>query len=231
MRHSLYSGVSHDLRTPLAAIMGASSALLDHDAQLDPASRAELARSIFDESERLGRLVTNLLEMTRIEAGGLSARKDWQPIEEVIGAVLERVSRSLEGRQVQTQIEFGLPLVPLDSLLVEQVLINLLENAVKHTPPGSPIEINASRSEGAVMVEVADHGPGVPEDQLERIFDKFHQAPSPSSRGGVGLGLTLCRAIISLHHGEITGANRPGGGMTLRFTLPIEGSPPKIEPV
>jgi two-component system sensor histidine kinase KdpD len=228
LRHALYSGVSHDLRTPLAVIMGASSALLDNEAELDSGSRAELARSIFHESERLSRLVTNLLEMTRLEAGGISARKDWQPIEEVIGAALHHLSRPLEDRPVTTRLAPGLPLVPIDPLLIEQVLVNLLENAIKHTPAGSPIEISASLANDSVTVEVADRGPGVPEPELERIFEKFHQAQSGVAPTGVGLGLALCRAIVELHRGTISAANRAGGGMTFRFTLPLEGTPPGI---
>jgi two-component system sensor histidine kinase KdpD len=227
LRHSLFSAISHDLRTPLATILGASGVLAE-DPDLSEASRAELARSIFGESKRLSRLVSNLLEMTRLEAGAMVVRKEWQPIEEVVGSVLNRMTNDLKQHPAQTRLEPGLPLVPIDQLLVEQVLVNLVENAIKHTPTDTPIEIGASADGQAMTVEVADRGPGVPIADLEKIFDKFYQLKAPGRRGGVGLGLAICRGIVELHGGKIWAAQRPGGGLVVRFTLPLDGAPPQI---
>ena len=152
LRSSLLSAVSHDLRTPLSVITGASSTLLESDQSLDPEVRRELAASILDESERLNRLVANLLDMTRLQAGALEVRKQWQPVEEVIGAALARLSRQLKDHPVTTHIAADLPFVPLDDLLIQQVLVNLLENAARHTPAGTPIEVSA-RHEGNSIVD------------------------------------------------------------------------------
>jgi two-component system sensor histidine kinase KdpD len=225
MRSSLLSAVSHDLRTPLSAITGAGSTLLDSDTSLDPSVRRELASSILKESERLNRLVANLLDMTRLQAGALEVHKEWQPVEEAIGASLERLARQLKDRPLTTHIAPDLPFVPLDDLLIQQVLVNLLENAVRHTPPGTPIEVAARAETDAVVIEVADRGPGLP-DPPGRLFEMFYRAASGNSRSGTGLGLAICRGIVELHGGKIDAANRPGGGAVFRFRLPVQGSPP-----
>jgi len=229
LRHSLFSAISHDLRTPLAAIMGASSTLIDGGESLSHAMRQELASSIFDESERLNRLVGNLLEMTRLEAGALAIRKEWYPLDEIIGSVLRRMKRQLADRTVDIHLPPNLPLVPLDQLLIEQVLVNLIENAVKYTPRDSPIEISAAPQDGAVMVQIADRGPGIAQEELAVIFDKFYRSSGVPGPEGVGLGLAICRGIIDLHGGRIWAERRDGGGTAFRFTLPLEGTPPKIE--
>jgi two-component system sensor histidine kinase KdpD len=225
LRSSLLSAVSHDLRTPLSAITGAGSTLLDSDTSLDPSVRRELASSILKESERLNRLVANLLDMTRLQAGALEVHKEWQPVEEAIGASLERLARQLKDRPLTTHIAPDLPFVPLDDLLIQQVLVNLLENAVRHTPPGTPIEVAARAETDAVVIEVADRGPGLP-DPPGRLFEMFYRAASGNSRSGTGLGLAICRGIVELHGGKIDAANRPGGGAVFRFRLPVQGSPP-----
>ena len=175
LRSSLLSAVSHDLRTPLSVITGASSTLLENDQSLDPEVRRELAASILDESERLNRLVANLLDMTRLQAGALEMRKQWQPVEEVIGAALARLSRQLKDHPVTTHIAADLPFAPLDDLLVQQVLVNLLENAARHTPAGTPIEISARHEGDSVVIEVADRGPGLPPGDPNRLFEKFYR--------------------------------------------------------
>lgn len=238
MRNSLLSSVSHDLRTPLASITGATSSLLDSGHQLDSAARQELLLTVYEEAERLNRLVSNLLDMTRIESGSVQLHKEWQALEEVVGAVLTRLHKHLQGRTITTHIPPDLPLVAFDSILIEQVLINLIDNALKYTPPGSPIDVSAwmegsatEHSTPAMVVEVADRGPGFAPGDEQRIFDKFFRAQSRQSPGdrGVGLGLTICRGIIEAHGGTIQAENRPGGGARFRFTLPLEGAPPVID--
>ncbi len=230
LRGVLLSSVSHDLRTPLAAITGAASSLLEGEHSLDQTTRRELAESIVDEAERLSRLVSNLLNMMRIESGAIAVHKDWQPVEEVVGAALNHMERHLRNRQVKLNIPDDLPLVPIDGILIEQVLMNLIENAVKYTPADSPIEISARTEGGGVQIEVADRGPGLPEGARERVFEKFYRARPSQDRSGFGLGLSICRGIVEVHGGRIWAESRPGGGTEFRFFLPIEGTPPKVEP-
>lgn len=230
LRSSLLSTVSHDLRTPLSVITGASSTLLENDLSIEPEVRRELAASILDESERLNRLVANLLDMTRLQAGALEVRKQWQPIEEVIGAALARVARQLKDHRVTTDVAADLPFAPLDDLLVQQVLVNLLENAARHTPPGSPIEISACHQDDRIVIEVADRGPGLPPGDPNRLFEKFYRAGDSKARTGAGLGLAICRGIVQLHGGKIQAENRSGGGALFRFSLPLEGTPPNLPP-
>jgi two-component system sensor histidine kinase KdpD len=228
LRSSLLSAVSHDLRTPLSVITGASSTLLESGEAFDFNVIRELATSIWDESERLNRLVSNLLDMTRLQAGALQVRKQWQPIEEVIGAALGRLSRQLKDRAVTTRIAPDLPFVPIDDLLIQQVLVNLLENAARHTPAGTPIEVSAYVGDESVVVEVADRGPGLPPGDPTRLFEKFYQAGEWKNRSGAGLGLAICRGIVQLHDGRIQAENRVGGGAVFRFSLPLDGVPPDL---
>lgn len=227
LRNSLLSAVSHDLRTPLSVITGAVSTLLDSDPSLEPAVRRELLASALGEAERLNRLVANLLDMTRLEAGALEVRKEWQSLEEIVGAALGRLARQLAGHEVAIALPADLPMVPLDELTLQQVLVNLLENAVKYAPAGTLIEIGAAVVDGSLEVHVADRGPGLPASDLERVFDKFYRTPDATGRPGAGLGLAICRGIVGLHGGRIWAENRPGGGAVLRFTLPI-GTPPQV---
>jgi two-component system sensor histidine kinase KdpD len=228
LRNTLLSSVSHDLRTPLAAITGAASTMLEANAQLDAAAKHELTQSIYDEAERLNTLVRNLLDMTRLESGAMQVNKEAQPLEEVIGYVLDRMEKQLHGRDVTVNVPSHLPLIPLDSVLISQVFINLLENATKYTPAGTPIAVSAVHDEQdrAVQVEVADRGPGLPPGEEARIFDKFHRLTdgangASSASAGAGLGLAICRAIIEAHGGRIWAGNREGGGAAFKFTLPL----------
>jgi two-component system sensor histidine kinase KdpD len=228
LRNSLLSSVSHDLRTPLASITGAASTLIDNEARLDAATRRDLLEALHEEADRLNRLVQNLLEMTRLEAGALVPHTAWHSVEEVVGAALGRFGKSLAARPVATRIPAELPLVPMDDVLIEQVLINLIDNAIKYTPPATPIEVSAEETAGAVMVEVADRGPGLPPGEERLIFEKFHRTdPAPSARGA-GLGLAICQGIIQAHGGSIWAENRAGGGVALRFTLPLKDLPPRL---
>ena len=226
LRNSLLSSVSHDLRTPLASITGAASTLLESGAKLDARTRQDLLEALHEEAERLNRLVQNLLEMTRLESGALQLHAEWHPIEEVVGAALGRFGKRFGDRQVATRIPADLPLVLIDDVLAEQVLINLLDNALKYTPAGSPIEISASSVDGAVLVEVADRGPGLPSEDEKRIFDKFFRGGSGGAVRGAGLGLAICQGIVEAHGGQIWAENRPGGGVVFRFTLPVKDAPP-----
>jgi len=225
MRSSLLSAMSHDLRTPLASITGAASTLRSQGGRLPPETRQELLESISDEAERLGRLVGNLLDMTRFESGGVELRRDHYPLEEIVGTVLQRMERQLEGRAVLTELADNLPILFADDVLIGQVLWNLLENAAKYTPPGTPLELAAFQREDSVIIEVRDRGPGVPPGLEERIFEKFYRAHSgnlPGNVRGAGLGLPICRAIVEAHHGTIQALHRPGGGSTFRISLPSE---------
>lgn len=229
LRSSLLSSVSHDLRTPLASITGAASSLLEAPSPLDALTHRGLLETIQEESERLSRLVNNLLQMTRLESGSLQLRKDWHPLEEVVGAALGRLKGPLGDRSVTARLPEDLPLVPIDDVLIEQVLINLLDNAVKYTPGGSPIEVAAWADEGSVTVEVADRGPGLAAGEEGQVFEKFYRG-QPAKDRGAGLGLAICRGFIQAHGGRIWADNRPEGGAAFRFTIPLVGTPPVLEP-
>jgi two-component system sensor histidine kinase KdpD len=226
LRSTLLSSVSHDLRTPLVAITGAASSLRDDDGSLPMQARRELAQLAYEESERLNRLVVNLLDMTRLEAG-VRIEKEWQSLEEVIGSALNRLDARLQDHPVSTSLPPVLPLIPFDSLLIEQVLVNLLENAAKYTPPGTLIEIAARVEHQEAVVQVADHGPGLPPGTEQLVFDKFYRA-QPDSVRGAGLGLAICQSIIKAHGGRIWAENGPAGGAVFHFTLPLEGDPPEV---
>jgi len=220
LRNSLLSSVSHDLRTPLATITGAVTTILDGGSRVDDSTRQELLESVREEAERLNRLVQNLLEMTQLESGALPLHRELHPLEEIVGAALGRVGKRLGDRRVTTKVPPDLPLVPIDDVLVEQVLVNLLDNAIKYTPSGSPIEIIATAGERNVTVEIADHGPGLPPGTEDKVFEKFFRAQPPDARG-VGLGLAICRGIVRAHGGRIWAQNLPGGGVAFLFTLPL----------
>ncbi|HKC94821.1 MAG TPA: sensor histidine kinase KdpD [Nitrospira sp.] len=226
MRNAILSSVSHDLRTPLATITGAASSLLDERSQLDTTDRLELSRSIYREADRLDRLLKNLLDMMRIEAGAVHLNKEWHPLDEVVGAALSRLEERLGNFTVRTTFPPDLPMVQIDGVLLEQVVLNLLENAAKYAPPGSVIELSASAGDQEVVVEVADRGQGIPVGEEVRIFEKFYRA-KPAREGGVGLGLTICRGIMEAHGGRIWAENRTGGGAVFRFAIPLpEKQPP-----
>jgi two-component system sensor histidine kinase KdpD len=225
LRSTLLSSVSHDLRTPLAVMKGAASTLVEDDEGLAAATRRELAVALLEETERLERLVRNLLDMTRLESGAVRIRKEWQSVEEVVGAALNRVEARLAGRKVAAVVDREIE-APFDAVLIEQVLVNLLENAIRYTPEGTPIDVDARREDREIVIEVADRGPGVGADEHERIFDKFQRGASERTKGGVGLGLTICRAILIAHGGRIGVVERVGGGASFRLALPLEGEPP-----
>jgi two-component system sensor histidine kinase KdpD len=223
LRNALLSGLSHDLRTPLAALVGAGTALCEDN--LDPTERRDFARMVAEEATRLNRLVGHLLELTRLESGGLHTQPGPQAIDETIGTALCHLERQLGGRVVRTHAPEEIPLTPFDPVLIEQVILNLVENVIRHTPDASPVEISVCAEEGHIAVDVADRGPGVPKGDEERVFERHYQGPSHGrSDGGMGLGLALCRAILAAHGGRIWLQNRPEGGAVVRFVLPIKSA-------
>jgi two-component system sensor histidine kinase KdpD len=225
LRNSLLSSVSHDLRTPLATITGAATTILESESRLDQRTQRELLESVREEADRLNRLVQNLLEMTRLESGALELRRDWHSLEEVVGAALGRLAKSLGTRRVTVSIPPDLPLVAIDDVLIEQVFVNLLDNAIKYTPADSAIRIIVTATDRSVTAEVADHGPGLPKGQEARVFEKFYRA-APDSRRGAGLGLAICRGVVLAHGGRIWAHNLPEGGVAFLFTLPLTDPPP-----
>jgi two-component system sensor histidine kinase KdpD len=221
--------VSHDLRTPLAAIAGAASSLAQSDDRLDAASRRELVLTIHEEAQRMSRLANNLLEMGRLQSNTVVLHREWQPLEDVVGAALHQLESSLGRRDVVLQVPADLPLVSIDEVLIERVLINLLENALRYTPPDTPIEIQAAAAPGEVTVEVLDRGPGFQAGEEGRVFEKFFRGEAGRGRHGAGLGLAVARAIVEAHGGRIEARNRAGGGASIRFTLPRVGEPPALD--
>lgn len=230
LRSALLNSISHDLRTPLSTITGSASALLDDEHPLSATEQRALLSMIFEEAEHMNRLVRNLLDMSRLQAGGLNVKKEWMPMEEVIGSALDRLDRLLAHHPVRVAIPSDLPLVPLDAPLMEQVFYNLLENASKHTPSGTVINIAVRMETGRVVVEVSDNGPGLPLGSEDRVFEKFVRGSQKRQDGGVGLGLSICRGLIEAHGGTIRAISKPQRGVTFRFTLPVDGTPPAPPP-
>jgi two-component system sensor histidine kinase KdpD len=226
LRNALLSSVSHDLRTPLGGITGAASTLLEDSDSLAPEARRELLETIHEEGHRLQRLVTNLLDVTRLESGVVDLAKAWVPIEEVVGSALDSMSARLNGREVRLELPPKLPLVQADPVLLQQVVINLVENANKFSPAKDPIEIKAWATDRALTLLVADHGPGIPEGQEEHIFEKLVRFPQGEARPGAGLGLAICKGVALAHGGKIMASNRPGGGAQIMLSLPLGQRPP-----
>lgn len=222
MRAALLSSVSHDLRTPLAVVAGASSSMLDDTVQLTPEARRRLCGTIYDNANRLARIVDNLLNMTRIESGIFKVSKQAHVLEEVVGSTLRNLSDHRRASNVQVRLPADLPLVPMDDVLFQQVLFNLLDNAQKYSPADSVVELAAAVEADRLLVEVADRGAGLRIGDEQRVFEKFYRGPGEAQRTpGSGLGLTICRAIIAAHGGTIVAENRPGGGAVFRLWLPL----------
>jgi two-component system, OmpR family, sensor histidine kinase KdpD len=220
LRSALLTSISHDLRTPLASILGSATSL---SGALDAATRDALAHNIQDEAERLNRFIGNLLDMTRLESGPLPTRTSLTELSDVVGSALQRASKVLANHAVQMRLESDLPLLELDDVLFEQALFNLLDNAAKYTPHGSRITISAWREGGQVKLQVLDEGSGIPPGDLERIFDKFYRAGGPDHRrAGTGLGLSICRGFIEAMGGTIMASNRTDrSGAVFTIALPV----------
>jgi len=228
LRNTLLSSVSHDLRTPLATITGATSNLLAPGPEADPGDQRMLLTTIHEEAGRLQRLVNNLLDLTKLESGQVKVHKEWVPLDEVVGSVLNRMEEQLAERR----LELDLPevWVPLDPVLFEQVLHNLLDNALKYSPAGSSLTLRAQQSEDHLLLLLSDQGPGIPQGEEERIFEKLYRGTWGPKTTGAGLGLAICRGIIQAHGGSIHACNAAAGGLEIRIALPIEGAPPELPP-
>ena len=229
LRNSLLSAISHDLRTPLAAIVGASSSLMEEDAALTPEARRALGRDVLESSRRMSELVDKVLDMARLQSGVIQLKREWFPLEEIVGSALAQLKGRLQYHPVSVDLPPELPWVSADARMLEQVLVNLIENAVKYTPAGTPLQVNAMLGDGQVSVEVADRGAGIAPGSEERIFEKFYRGREEGTEGGVGLGLAICRLVVEAHGGMISASNRQGGGARFSFTLPLAGQPPHVE--
>lgn len=228
LRTTLLNMISHDLRTPLVSITGALSSLQEKDVEFDEATRRSLIENAREEAERLNRLVGNLLDMTRIEAGALQLTSEPCDAQDVIGSALEQAERWLERRPVTVDVPVDLPLVPMDFVLMVQVLVNLLDNAVRYSPPDSSIEVRARVDGSELQIQVADRGTGIPPADLERVFDKFYRVQRPGSVSGSGLGLSICKGIVEAHGGRIRAQNREGGGTLVTLALPLNAPKEKM---
>ena len=221
MRNALLSSVSHDLMTPIGGLVRASATLLEGQDSLASPARKELLETIHEESYRLRRLVTNLLDVTRLESGGLELNKGRVAVPTLLASALERLGSTLGAREIRTEFPTNLPPMMVDEKLMERVLINLLENAHKYSPEGMPIEVKAWATDRAVTLAVADHGPGIPEGEAERVFEKFIHLAQGDERSGAGLGLTICKGIVEAHGGWIQAGTRPSGGAQILMSLPL----------
>lgn len=233
LRTALLSSLSHDLRTPLAGVEGAATTLLRDDLATDPVTRRELLETVRDEARRMARLVSNLLEMVRVESGSLQVQHEWQALEEIVGVALIRCEPFLGGMTVTTALPADLPLLRVDGLLLEQVFVNLLENASRYAVAGGAVHISARQLGGELEVVVEDRGPGVAPGEEEVIFEKFARG-GHATGGGVGLGLAICRGIVTAHGGRIRAERRDGGGLRMIITLPLPSeqplAPPEVAP-
>jgi two-component system, OmpR family, sensor histidine kinase KdpD len=225
VRSALLASISHDLRTPLAVMSGASSTLAERGERMSGEERRALAQSVFAQAREMSEQVAKVLQMTRLEAGAIALARDWDSIGEIAEAVLRRLHERLAGHRVIVELAEDLPLVRVDASLIEQALGNLLENAARHTPPGTLVRLRARRAGAEVVVSVEDFGPGLSDDELGRLFAKFQRGTAEPAGTGMGLGLAICRAIVRLHGGRAWGEPIPGGGTAFRFSLPVEEAP------
>jgi two-component system sensor histidine kinase KdpD len=223
-RSTLLSAVSHDLRTPLTTISGAAEALLERSSPIDEAGRRDLLETVREEAARLTRLINDLLDLTRLEAGGLKALKEWQPLDEIVAGALSQLESRLSDRTIELDLPKVVVFVPVDAPLIGQVLVNLVENAIKYSEPEQPVTIRARIEESEAVVEVLDRGRGIPPGEEKAIFERFYRAADSQRAQGTGLGLAICRAIVRAHDGTIEAHNREGGGTVFRFTLPLVGA-------
>ncbi|MCI0475517.1 MAG: ATP-binding protein, partial [Anaerolineales bacterium] len=221
LQGALLNSISHDLRTPLVSITGTLSSLQEDAVQFDAATRQSMIETAYAEAQRLNHLVGNLLDMSRIESGAMRVRQEWCDVQDVIGSALDNLGERIHERQVSVDLPATLPMVPLDFVLIVQVLVNLLDNALKYSPPRSRIEVSAQVTALILEIKVADRGIGIPSEDLTRVFDKFYRVQRPDGVKGTGLGLAICKGIIEAHRGKIQAENREGGGTIVAIQLPL----------
>jgi len=224
LERALLNSISHDLRTPLVSITGALGALRDKGSPLEQEAREDLLDAAWEDAGRLNRFVGNLLDMTRLESGALRLKLIPCDVQDLLGCALAALEPQLGKRSIEVTVPSGLPLVRMDMVLMAQVVVNLLDNAVKYTPRQSSIELAARLADGTLILEVCDRGRGIPENDLKRVFDKFYRVPVPEGAGGTGLGLSICRGIVEAHGGSIRAENREGGGLRMIVELPVPES-------
>ena len=225
LQTALLNSISHDLRTPLVSITGALSTLEQDDRRLDDSTQRSLVRTAREEADRLNRLVGNLLDMTRLEAGALKVKREPCDAEDLIGTALGQMEERLRGRNVLVQVEPDTSLISADFVLIVHVLTNLLDNALKYSPPGSPLEVQARTAGKAVQIAVMDRGIGIPKGDLERVFGKFYRVQRPEQVTGTGLGLAICKGIVEAHDGQIWAEEREGGGTCIMLMIPAAEEP------
>lgn len=231
LRTALFNSVSHELRTPLSSIIGSASTLLDAEEMYSPPERRSLLETIKEGATRINLILVNLLDTARLESGMLKLKNDWCDIEDVIGAALRQMTEQVKGRPLDVSIPDNIPLLRGDCVLLGQVMVNLVDNAVKYSPPGSGIEIRVGSSGDSLRVSVADHGPGIPEADLPRVFDKFFRIRRRTGNiPGTGLGLSICRGLVEAHGGKIWAENASNGGAVISFTLPLGSNQPTLPP-
>jgi two-component system, OmpR family, sensor histidine kinase KdpD len=224
LRNSLLASISHDLRTPLATIMAASHALNDPKMPPDAAIRARLARTVESTAQEISELVSNVLDLMSFQFGEVHLNRDAHSVDDLVESALARLEGRLAQHPVEIALPADLPLVDVDAPLVTRALVNILENAAKHTPPGTRITVSAGLETDAVRLVIDDNGPGLPPGPPEQLFAKFERGKSEADVGGAGLGLAICKAIIEAHGGRVTAAQRPGGGARFTLTLPVRAA-------
>jgi two-component system, OmpR family, sensor histidine kinase KdpD len=229
LRAAMFSSVTHDLRTPLASIKAGVTSLLDEQAPHDATQQRELLTTILEETDRLNRLVGNILDLARIRAGALIPRRVSTAVDEVAEAVVARMRPQLQNVRVELLLAPDLPEIPADPVQLDQVLTNLLENASRHAPPGSTVRIHVARSTAMIRIRVADEGPGIAPEEREKVFEAFYRGREDPERAGSGLGLAIARAIVTAHGGRIWVEETTGGGSALVFELPIDEPIEEVE--
>jgi two-component system sensor histidine kinase KdpD len=224
LRGALLTSISHDLKTPLASVLGAASTIRDLDAGLTDEEKRDLLATVIDESERLNRFIANLLDMTKLESGAIVPNTARHDLSEIVGSALRRAGKILIHHKVSLELAADLPMLELDAVLFEQVLFNLLDNAAKYAAPDTTISIRAMPDRGQVALQIMDEGNGIPLGELESVFDKFYRAQKGDHvRPGTGLGLAISRGFVEAMHGTITAANRAdrsGAVLTIRLPIP-----------
>jgi two-component system sensor histidine kinase KdpD len=231
LRSALYNSLSHDLRTPLSTVLGAATTLIDFGKTLTPKVRADLLLSIREEAERLNRYVGDLLDMTRLEGGGLTSRRDWLDARDVLRAAVDRVRRRLGRREVSHDFPERLTMIRADASLLEQALVNILENAIAYSPDGTTIEIAAYEDRGNVVLSIEDEGRGIPTSELQRVFERFRRMEEATDRGkGAGLGLAISKGFVEAMGGRIAAASpiHEGRGTRILISLPKETKTPEL---